>query len=273
MAPYGDTNLGHYWLRQWLAWRHQAITGTNVHVSSKMSSDIHRRAIKNVLMNLISDVCSVIILLKLLPQPPRKVSQLDIRWGPRIETSKCSKGGTFAFWYSNIQYFKQDIWGWGWGVKLVTECVATTMTACLTMALGECGSDFKSVISEFMLRINFISTCCEHAFRRLTQNTFDDSSTFLQVMTWFRHQAITWANVDNDTCRQMASIANSEITHWGRNQMTTLNIFQTVHVPMPYSMSLTSHPATLFWRGLTDNNSSPLVPHICVCESGQHWFK
>ena len=32
--PYGKINLGHHWFRQWLvAWRHQAITWTNVHFS------------------------------------------------------------------------------------------------------------------------------------------------------------------------------------------------------------------------------------------------
>ena len=37
---------GSYWLRQWLvAWRHQAITWTNVDWSSVKSSDIHIRSI------------------------------------------------------------------------------------------------------------------------------------------------------------------------------------------------------------------------------------
>ena len=34
-APYGDMYLGSYWLRYWLvAWRHQAITWTNIDLSS-----------------------------------------------------------------------------------------------------------------------------------------------------------------------------------------------------------------------------------------------
>ena len=45
MTPYGDTDLGQLWLRQWLvAWRHQAITWTNVDLSSIRSSDIHLTA-------------------------------------------------------------------------------------------------------------------------------------------------------------------------------------------------------------------------------------
>ena len=46
VTPYGDTDLGQHWLRLWLvAWRHQAITWTNVDLSSVKSSDIHRNTI------------------------------------------------------------------------------------------------------------------------------------------------------------------------------------------------------------------------------------
>ena len=44
VTPYGDRDLGQLWLRQWLvAWRHQAITWTNVDLSSVMSLGIHLR--------------------------------------------------------------------------------------------------------------------------------------------------------------------------------------------------------------------------------------
>ena len=46
MMPYGNRDLGQHWFRYWLvAWRHQAITSTNVDWSSVKSSDIHIRAI------------------------------------------------------------------------------------------------------------------------------------------------------------------------------------------------------------------------------------
>ena len=46
VMPYGDRDLGHHWLREWLvAWRHQPITWTSVDLSSVRSSDIHLRAI------------------------------------------------------------------------------------------------------------------------------------------------------------------------------------------------------------------------------------
>ena len=42
MTPYGDKDLGQHWLRQWLvAWRHQAITWTNVDLPSVRSIGIH----------------------------------------------------------------------------------------------------------------------------------------------------------------------------------------------------------------------------------------
>ena len=46
MAPYGDIDLAQHGLRQWLAaWRHQAITWTNVDLSSEKPSVIHLVAI------------------------------------------------------------------------------------------------------------------------------------------------------------------------------------------------------------------------------------
>ena len=46
-------DLGRHWLRQWLvAWRHQAITWTNVDWSSVKYSDIHIRAISQQMIQL-----------------------------------------------------------------------------------------------------------------------------------------------------------------------------------------------------------------------------
>ena len=46
VTPFGDIDLGQHWLRKWLvAWRHQAITWTNVDLSSVRSSGIYLRAI------------------------------------------------------------------------------------------------------------------------------------------------------------------------------------------------------------------------------------
>ena len=46
VTPYGGRDLGQHWFRQWfVAWRHQAITWTNVDLSSQRSSDVHLREI------------------------------------------------------------------------------------------------------------------------------------------------------------------------------------------------------------------------------------
>ena len=46
VTPFGDLDLGQRWLRYWLvAWRHQAITWTNVDLSSVKSSGIHLKGI------------------------------------------------------------------------------------------------------------------------------------------------------------------------------------------------------------------------------------
>ena len=58
VEPYGDIDLGQHWVRYWLcAWQHQAITWTNVVLSSKMFCDIHFRTIsQEMIMNL--DLCN-----------------------------------------------------------------------------------------------------------------------------------------------------------------------------------------------------------------------
>ena len=49
VTPYGGIDLGQHWLRKWLvAWRHQAITWTNVDLSSIRYSDIHWRTTSNL---------------------------------------------------------------------------------------------------------------------------------------------------------------------------------------------------------------------------------
>ena len=46
MTRYGYIDLGQRWLWQWIVdWRHQAITWTNVDLSSARPSDIHLRKI------------------------------------------------------------------------------------------------------------------------------------------------------------------------------------------------------------------------------------
>ena len=46
LSPFVDIDLGQHWFRQWLvAWWHQAITWTNVDLSSARSSGIHLRTI------------------------------------------------------------------------------------------------------------------------------------------------------------------------------------------------------------------------------------
>ena len=66
VMPYGDRDLGQHWLRWWLvAWRHQAITWTNVDWSSVKSSDIHIRAISQEMpQSSITKICLKITNLK-----------------------------------------------------------------------------------------------------------------------------------------------------------------------------------------------------------------
>ena len=75
----------------------------------------------------------------------------------------------------------------------------------------------------------------------------DDMSTLVQVMAWcLRQQAITWANVDPDLCRYMASLGHNKSSiscqHW-TNMLCRHNLTCFVywlccyHVPNPIAMN------------------------------------
>ena len=71
VMPYGDIDLGQHWLRYWLAvWRHQAITWTNVDLSSVKFCANHVRSNKKVLMYSICKMSLEHTLVKLLPDLP-----------------------------------------------------------------------------------------------------------------------------------------------------------------------------------------------------------
>ena len=73
VMPYGGIDWGQHWLRWWLvAWRHQAITWTNVGDSLMRCCGIHLRAILHRVPKLLFHTMNLkIILLKLLPHPPK----------------------------------------------------------------------------------------------------------------------------------------------------------------------------------------------------------
>ena len=82
LIPYGAIDLDQHWLRQRLvAWKHQAITGTNVDSSAEMFPGIQLKAIsQKMLIKLIHDFRSEITLLKLLPRLP-------FQWVKRMHVS------------------------------------------------------------------------------------------------------------------------------------------------------------------------------------------
>ena len=71
-TPYGDIHLGQHWSREWLvAWRHQAITWTNVDLSSVKSCGIHLRAISHEILKIFTlNVSLKVTNLRLHPHLP-----------------------------------------------------------------------------------------------------------------------------------------------------------------------------------------------------------
>ena len=76
------------------------------------------------------------------------------------------------------------------------------------VAPGRRGSNFKSVITENLERIKFMSYSCAIALKGMLQNTYDCKSTLVQVMDGCLQATITRVNVD--THRHVASLGRNE---------------------------------------------------------------
>ena len=57
-----------------------------------------------------------------------------------------------------------------------------------------------------------MSTFYENASRKMSQNTFDDTSTSIQVIAWCRQATqFTRANIDPSLCYPMMSLGHNEL--------------------------------------------------------------
>ena len=89
-----------------------------------------------------------------------------------------------------------------------------------SLAPGKFEQNFRQVIFKLISLTDGWGISGKIALRWMLLNLTDDKSTLVQVMAWCRqatshymsqcwprsrHQAITWANVDIDLCRHMAS--------------------------------------------------------------------
>ena len=90
-----------------------------------------------------------------------------------------------------LEFFPRD-------VTIVIDCWFKSL------APGSRGSNYKNLIFENVLRIKSMGTSDEIALRWMSQNTFDDKSTLVQVMVGYVRQHVSTqhqANVDLDLCK------------------------------------------------------------------------
>ena len=78
--------------------------------------------------------------------------------------------------------------------------------------IGRNNSNFKSVISDLILRIDILSASCKIVVRWMPQKSIDGSSTLVQVI---RQQAITWTSADQDFQNRIVSIDHNELINRG----------------------------------------------------------
>ena len=102
----------------------------------------------------------------------------------------------FIWNWSNTMNVQSALWilmAWCLSTRASVATVLTThpcISQCLRvkpLVLGRCGSNFKSVITEHILQIKFISTSCEIPPSSMPQNTFNDKLKLVQVMVWCHH--------------------------------------------------------------------------------------
>ena len=125
VAPFSDIDLGQHWLRLWLvAWRHQAITWTNVDLSSVRSSGIHLMAVSWE-----------------IPQPPfTEVSlkmtylKLNLNHPGANELIRC---------YLNMD---TDQWSWRWTIIWINFILPLYLCLSVRHAFGFCTFPCKPLI-------------------------------------------------------------------------------------------------------------------------------
>ena len=76
----------------------------------------------------------------------------------------------YAAWCANVDGKQRH--GRGSSVGKVSNCDRIIITTINSLSPGRCGNIFKSVISEHMLWIKFMSTSCEIALRWMPLKTF-----------------------------------------------------------------------------------------------------
>ena len=104
VTPYGGRDLGQHWLRKWLvAWRHQAITWTNVDLPSVRSIGIHSSTIlQEILQASITKISWKITFLKFLWTLPGANELNLINFKARYGGSnmkKINNGGRLLIFY------------------------------------------------------------------------------------------------------------------------------------------------------------------------------
>ena len=115
-----------------------------------------------------------------------------------------------------------------------------------TLSPGRCGRNCKSLIFEHILRINFMSTSCEIAFRWMPQNTFDDYSTLVWVVAWCRQTTSHYLSQcwPRSTSLHVALLSHSELIwyQWHQGPVSMWKLSNYIRTPILKIMM------TLYWE-------------------------
>ena len=145
-----------------------------------------------------------------------------------------------------------------------------------SLAPGKSGFNFKSVIFHLVLLIGIFRSYDDNALRWMSRDLSEDKSTLVQVRAWCGHQqAITWANVDPDLCRHMASLGHNELTHrplGGVNENFIRKAILTLTlVTDGWNISCEIVPR---WMSvdLTDDKSTMVQAMACCWQAASHYL-
>ena len=120
-----------------------------------------------------------------------------------------------------------------------------------SLAPGKFEWNLRHVIFKQNLVIDVWGICCEIALIWMSLDFTDNQSTLVQVMFGaVRQQAITWAKVDPDLCRHMASL--------GPNELKLIPLKWLAHL-LEYSLLLYDYNSTA--NSLQQPGSHSYRPH------------
>ena len=251
VIPNGNTDLGQRWIRQWLAaWRHQAITWTNVDLSSMEFCGIRLRSISQEILKISTyKMSSWNALVKLFPHSNESIGNVLIN-KTHLGNSFVRSSATFSQFFLVAQKIRQE-----WlGMTSFTRPVRWSGSIRFSWSSRWKWKQFHMFGNTIKSYHNIIF------FHQNTHKRHPIAHTWgrgMGCLSWAQ-STIYFLHSKRPTCtRNYLLVQNELLTHWGRDKMAS--IFQTAFSWMKMCEFLLKFHESLF-----------LMVQLTIF---QHWFR